>query len=294
MGPPAALAAGHCGRAARHFGRVQARGRDDHLPEACRSGRDGHDDPRSFGRRELLRTYVFCQQDEPFAWAPGMYASLPARRATSAFSGGFYVPQHHREDGGLGEGLEAARSMEPDLLWSFMGTASNHPVRKRLLELHDTRAIVKDTADWSARIRWAWKTRYCEESRQAFDLYAETLGRSTFIVCPRGRGPASIRLFEAMQAGRAPVIVSDEWLPPPFVDWDACSVRVAEDATADLPAILREREDEAAELGRRVPAVVGGVLLARAAARNPDQSVCANRRNLTEATRRIFPRCVES
>jgi hypothetical protein len=207
------------------------------------------DSLRDFTKREIFRTYVYSELDEPFPWAPGMYASLPSRQASNAFTGGFYVPQHHRDQGGLSDHLEAARSIEPDLLWSFMGTMSNHSVRQSIGGLDDSRGLIRDTQAWSDEIRWGWKSRFREEGRAAFKRYASTLGRSAFVVCPRGRGPSSIRIFESLQVGRAPVIISDEWLPPLFADWDSCSVRIPENQIANLPAILREREEEAETLG---------------------------------------------
>ncbi len=36
---------------------------------------------------------------------------------------------------------------------------------------------------------------------------------------PRGIGASSVRIFEAMRAGRAPVIISDDWIVPPVGDW---------------------------------------------------------------------------
>lgn len=225
------------------------------LPKTDKEQPDAGDGLRDFGRRELLRTCVFSQLDEPFPWAPGVYASIPAGHAArGGFTGGFYVAQHHHEEGGLADDLEAARGLDRDLLWSFAGTASNHPVRAALIALEDERAVVRDTQSWSERVRWNWKTEHREEARAAFSGYAELLGRSKFVLCPRGRGAGSIRLFEAMRVGRAPVVVSDDWLAPPFVDWESCSVRVAERDVARLPDLLREREAEADELGRRARA----------------------------------------
>lgn len=204
---------------------------------------------RDLSPRELLRTCVFSQLDEPFPWAPGVYASIPAAYGRGGFVGGFYVPHHHYEEGGIEGDLEAARAREPDLLWSFMGTIANHPIRERLATLDDERSLVRDTQAWSETVRWGWKSKHRERGRKAFADYAELLGRSTFVVCPRGRGPGSIRLFEALRMGRPPVIVSDDWLPPPFVDWDSCSIRVPEARLRLLPEILRERESEARRLG---------------------------------------------
>jgi hypothetical protein len=205
---------------------------------------------KTFRPGDLRRTYVFSQHDVPMPWAPGMYASLPASRARRGFTGGFYVAHHHREPGGIGDDLEAARDCEPDILWSFVGTLSNAPIRRRFAEINDPGGLVRDTQYFSDVIRWHWGETYRAEGREAFASYAESLGRSAFVLCPRGRGPGSIRLFEALQVGRCPVIISDEWLPPPFVDWSSCTIRVPEARVQELPAILRERHDEAARLGR--------------------------------------------
>jgi hypothetical protein len=170
-------------------------------------------------------------------------------------TGGFYCAHHHREEGGIGDYLEAAKEIEPDVLWSFMGTASNHPVRKALFDLDRSRALVVDTQRWSDTVRWAWKTDLRGEGRSMFQEYVSVLGRSHFVVCPRGKGASSIRLFEALQAGRCPVIISDDWLAPPFVDWSSCSLRIPEAEVGELPRILRSHEAEAETLGREARAV---------------------------------------
>lgn len=215
-----------------------------------------HDAPESWrdlSPRELLRTYVFVQRDDPVPWAPGVYTSLRRRRGPigRAFTGGFYVPPPHlRDAGGLSERLNEARTLQPDLLWSFVGTTKNAHVRARLFDLGDNRAVVEDTARFNDTLRWGWATTHRDEARRAFDRYATVLGRSKFVVCPRGRGLSSLRLFEVMEAGRCPVIVSDGWLPPPFVDWPSCALRVTEGDVDRLPAILRKYECDSDRLGR--------------------------------------------
>src|SRR5690242_5338859 len=48
------------------------------------------------------RLYLFSATDAPIPWAPGVFASLERRWAVNGgFRGGFYVPHHHREPGGL-------------------------------------------------------------------------------------------------------------------------------------------------------------------------------------------------
>lgn len=216
---------------------------------------DAPDRFRAFRPRDLLRAFVFSQKDDPVPWAPGVYASLPASDADSCFAGGFYVAHHHHEADGITGELEAARGLEPSVLWSFMGTLSNHPVRRRLRDVRDPDGLVLDTQHFSDVVRWGWRSSHRVEGREAFSTYATTVGRSAFVLCPRGYGSSTIRLFEALQVGRCPVVISDEWLPPPFVDWRSCSITVPEGRILELPKILRERESEAASLGRQARAV---------------------------------------
>jgi hypothetical protein len=52
-----------------------------------------------------------------------------------------------------------------------------------------------------------------------------------------------------MRAGRVPVIISDEWLPPSRIDWNSFSVRVPEQDVHRLPSLLREYEAQAQAMG---------------------------------------------
>jgi hypothetical protein len=198
---------------------------------------------RSLSVRDLHRVFVFSQDDVPFPWARGMYASLSSSRARAGYVGGFYIPPGDP----MVDELDGLPNGDPDLLWSFVGTVSNAPVRAALAQLSDPDALVTDTQRFSDVLRH--RSRDDADRRDAQAGYAASLGRSSFVVCPRGRGLSSMRIFEAMQVGRCPVIVSDGWLEPPFADWSACSIRIAESDVKSLPEILRARRDEASILG---------------------------------------------
>ncbi|MDQ2919268.1 MAG: glycosyltransferase family 47 protein, partial [Verrucomicrobiota bacterium] len=71
-----------------------------------------------------------------------------------------------------------------------------------------------------------------------------------FVLCPRGVGASTIRLFETMRMGRVPVILSDEWVPPVGPLWEKFSVRVAEKDFAQVPRLLEEREHMAVPMGQ--------------------------------------------
>lgn len=210
---------------------------------------------RKVPRRALLRLYTFSMQDHPFLWAPGVFTSVRKSSAGPGFRGGFYVPVHHEQSYEMRTGLEPRPDTVAEYLWSFVGTLRTAPrLRGGVMRLEDERALAVDA---TARTRppagnTAGQTPFDAHVQQlasTFDQYAESIHRAKFVVCPRGIAPSSQRLFEAMQAGRCPVIISDEWLPPIGVDWETCSIRIAESDLKLLPEILREREREADGLG---------------------------------------------
>ena len=81
-------------------------------------------------------------------------------------------------------------------------------------------------------------------------VYWEEFGASKFILCPRGLGSSTIRVQEAMQAGRVPVIIAIDWVAPTGPAWEEFSLRVPEGLVSDIPALLAAREGDAAEMGR--------------------------------------------
>lgn len=79
--------------------------------------------------------------------------------------------------------------------------------------------------------------------------YAEAVANSKFVLCPRGFGVSSLRIFETMKAGRVPVIISDDWVPPDGPAWASFSMRVREKDIRALSEILERHEISAGEWG---------------------------------------------
>ncbi len=72
--------------------------------------------------------------------------------------------------------------------------------------------------------------------------WRETMGRSTFSLCPRGLGRSSYRLYESLSLGSIPVYIWDdvEWLPySDEIDWDEISIRIHVDDLGGLGSLLR-------------------------------------------------------
>ena len=201
-------------------------------------------DIASLERQGLIRDYpekVFTinYEDHPAGFLPGLYAALSVKR---------YDPQRHAAWCYLFPPNPEVYRVAPvaldeahALLFSFRG-APSHECRERLFALKlPTVTFVRVT-----RI-----DRWYDHTRDEQQDYVAEIVRSRFVLCPRGLAPASHRLFEVMALGRCPVIIGDEWVPPEAVDWERCSIRVAEQDIGGLPELLDRRAGEAAELGRQ-------------------------------------------
>lgn len=182
-----------------------------------------------------VKTYLFCSTDRCVPLLPGVYASLAQSSFRPAWTrAGHYLGVRERGDLRYTPHVPA-----PSYLFSFVGSTTTHPVRRRLAELNHADGLILDTS----RDERVMTTDEYERR------YATILRESAFVLCPRGGGTSTFRLFEAMMLGRVPVIVSDEWVPPDGPRWERFSVRVREAQVAMIPAILREREAEAPTMG---------------------------------------------
>jgi hypothetical protein len=129
-------------------------------------------------------------------------------------------------------------------LYSFLGEA-NSPVRLDLLAGTHRDGLIHNTT--GLRL---WQMDPGPARDQFMANYAEAILDSQFVLCPAGYGPSTYRLFEAMEMGRAPVILSDEWVPPPGPEWDEFSVRVPEGVVGQLPSILSKFSGRHEAMGR--------------------------------------------
>lgn len=191
---------------------------------------------RQFRNHSLAQSFrhkllVYDERDRPVYTYSGVYVSGRRQQGSGrAVIGGMYSTMDIPEN---------PTTSSPDLLWSFIG-ARTHPVRRRILNLSECASFLRDTTGLST----AEKDDSCAQDRLPRDQYWSILSRSQFVVCPRGHGASSFRLYEALAAGSVPVVVSDDWLPPPGIDWDACTVRIAERNVEHLPAILAGRRSD--------------------------------------------------
>jgi hypothetical protein len=119
-------------------------------------------------------------------------------------------------------------------LYSFFGEA-NSAVRLALFAGAHPNGFIRDTT--GLRL---WQMEPGPIRDRFANEYAEAILDSQFILCPAGFGPSTYRLFEAMEMGRPPVILSDEWVPPRGPRWEEFSVRISEASVDRIPSILGE------------------------------------------------------
>jgi hypothetical protein len=198
-------------------------------------------------RRFPRKCFLFDSGDTFFPVLPGIYASLTNRH---------YRPDHTRTGFYLYVVENPFIRAQPltgseKYLASFVGSSTTHPLRQQVLAMRSDTFLLRDTQAASFRMNYEADPL----DRAPFYLaYAEAMASARFSLCPRGRGAASIRLFESMKMGRACVVISDAWHPNDGVDWSSFSIRVPESEVSRIPHILEEHADRAAEMGLRARA----------------------------------------
>ena len=190
-------------------------------------------------QRHTDRCLLHSCHDHPLPLLPGVYASL--RRSD-------YHPERTRTGGYLRAFAHAFVQYDPDAtpgryLYSFIGKTSTHPVRDALMGLQDDEAFLFDTDPF-----WPYGDLPAAKREMLETQYRAVSQESIFVLCPRGIGTSSMRLFETLRLGRVPVIIADDWVAPVGPDWDACSIRIAEADVPRLPELLRARRAEAPAL----------------------------------------------
>jgi hypothetical protein len=209
------------------------------------SGKPGQTDVLSHPYMKAFRRKCFLvdASDRTLPVVPGLYASaerswFPRYR----FKAGFYFRTWENQ------AIQyTAPSDALPLLFSFAGAGANSRVRESLLRLRHPRAELLDTSALPVAERQRDGSSHDDYGAR----YARLLARSKFVLCPRGIGSCSWRLFETMKAGRVPVILSDAWVPPEGPEWSSFSLWVSEAQAQGIPRLLEEHEHLAPAMGQQ-------------------------------------------
>lgn len=188
------------------------------------------------------KCFLYTSCDKPIPFLPGLYTSIeqewynPARASSC-----HYLSSHITRIP-----FKPIPHSQRDLLFSFVGSIYTHPVRQEIIKLNHPRALCHDVSQGGKLV---WYEQSAKFSKYVAD-YGLIMSRSQFILCPRGVGVSSIRLFEAMECGGVPVIISDSWVPPRGPAWDTFSIQVPQHRVTAIPQILESYKDRSEEMGK--------------------------------------------
>lgn len=141
----------------------------------------------------------------------------------------------------IGSGFKEIEKRERDIFCSFVGS-NTHPLRVEVAK------SVGEKEGFYYRMK-GWEKSISQEDEIHFK---EMMERSIFSLCPRGYGPTSFRMYEAIQAGSIPVYVYDKlWIPyEQSIDWEEFAVLIPPEKVPDIEQILRSISPEQQEFMR--------------------------------------------
>ncbi|MDD4932603.1 MAG: exostosin family protein [Methylacidiphilaceae bacterium] len=182
--------------------------------------------------------------DGPLVLLPGLYPSARRKNQNATRIRGF--PFWRRYNPWIE--VLAKRHLNPDIEYSFVGSATS-PTRKRLFS-HRQLSVAPGLYLENTSGQNDWLSPDEEKKRSFFLRYAEIMARSRFVLCPAGAGPATFRLFETMQMGRVPILISDDYVFPKGPPWKDFLLQVRESELDMLPDLVRSERAEADDRGR--------------------------------------------
>lgn len=119
----------------------------------------------------------------------------------------------------------------------FFAGGDTHPIRKQMLR--------HCPPEWDVSIT----------NNMSYDEYRIRMERATFVLCPRGFGPTSFRICEAIQSGSIPVYISDEFVIPGNMPFEKYGVLVKDSELPNLKEILMAEVDNQRQLMNKIVAI---------------------------------------
>jgi hypothetical protein len=131
--------------------------------------------------------------------------------------------------------LSSQNRKHPKYLASFVGSTT-HGIRNKMVDvMKNHEDVYVSTKGWDQNIHIDQFTDFINSSLE-----------SRFVLCPRGYGASSFRLYETMQLGAVPVYISDRfWLPWTHeLNWNDFCVIIPEEHIGNIHDILTSIDDE--------------------------------------------------
>lgn len=178
---------------------------------------DNHEYTRAYPDKVL----IYDGSDQPSRYVRGLITSMP--KPIYDHQKHRAVPYVYNSADAVSANIEKNRS----IMVSFMGSGAGHPIRSKVLTL-DNYAYELYIVNTSDRNYYGDKPPTDGQLKQWKDEYMALLQRSKFVLCPRGKGTATYRIYESLRLGSIPVIISDEFVDPEIPMWSTVTKRLAE------------------------------------------------------------------
>lgn len=191
------------------------------------------------------KSFAYYEGDSPPNFLHGLHTSASKALSRSSRFQACGYPVHQLCYPNPAPSAAEIAATPKDLLFFFAGRGS-HRVRRQLFAQDFGRAdiVVENTSDYYHF------SNEPEDHARAGRRYWQLAARSKFALCPRGAGSSTIRIFEMMEAGIAPVIIADDWLPPLSPPWEEFAVFVGEREINSIYEKVKAYEQEYAHRGR--------------------------------------------
>ncbi len=191
------------------------------------------------------KTMAYSEIDALIPFVPGVYGSAAKERGLKLgrTQSNIYFSRYA---GSMNPEIRHRPREPKELLFCFRGRRDCR-VRANILDYPYNRPDV-EVLETISFMHWKDGNVGTKQSQKD---YADALARSHFALCPRGMGFGSIRLFEVMEMGVAPVLLADRYALPPGPDWSSFLLEIPEREFGRLPELLEPHVVESEERGRR-------------------------------------------
>ena len=123
---------------------------------------------------------------------------------------------------------------------SFVGSRVSHKCRMESFDSMKATPAIKSYLDDSG-LHWG-KVENTPVGLHRRELFIQSLAESKMVLAARGGGLSSYRFFEAMSAGRIPILLADDWELPckDLIKWDKCMIQIPESEARQVGPFLAD------------------------------------------------------
>lgn len=195
---------------------------------------------------------VLSQTFRPEFFVPGIYTNAyhhPLAHSSRVKAYGYFYYDTQKRNQYIAKYKE--QDLTKKYLFSFIG-GSTARVRRKIFShyqgISDSYCVIDSTQQY---FHWEIDQGMSVSQQQKQEEYITNVKESLFYLCPRGAGHNSIRLFEVMELGVAPVIIADGWMPSEGPNWSEFAIFVSEKDIVNIKTILANHKNHAIEMGKK-------------------------------------------